>query len=198
MSSNVWKVAQRWKSAPAAAVNVDKKTFNLPDPAQPNQFVETANNIGACYGAAILTRVVQHMNADSFKSAPFTAPLPFGVMHESFDLKGELGETVGGKNVEALQQEVRKVRELSLAAVAEFYNVNHSYFEMAGYSLEKVLEAAKLHWTELDTRTGARVPRTDTPVLAEAIFNRLPSEPLLDEIIASYEANMTPNLRALR
>lgn len=198
MPSNVLKVAQRWKSAPAAAVNVDKKTFSLPDPAQPNQFVETANNIGACYGAAILTRVVQHMNADSFKSTPFTAPLPFGVMHESFDLEGELGETVGAKNVEALQQEVRKVREISLAAVAEFYNVNHSHFETAGYSLEKVLEAAKLHWTELDTSTGARVPRTGTPVLAEAIFNRLPSEPLLDEIIASYEPNMTPSLRALR
>ena len=141
------------------------------------------------YGAAILTRVVQNMNADGFNSPSFTAPLSYGVLNEAFDLHGELGETVGTANLPALQSEVRKVRELSLQAVGEYYNLNHHHFEVAGLTLSKVLEEAQARWTENDATV---------PTHAAAIYERRPSEPLLDEIISAFSDDMTPKLRELR
>lgn len=161
------------------------------------KLVKTANNIGGNYGTAIITRIVQNMNAELFNGPPFTAPLPYGVLHESYDVQGKLGEAVGTSNITALQQEVRKVREMSLQAVGEYYNLNEPHFEAAGFTQAKVMEAAQMYWTELD-KTGGRIPSLHPPTHALAIYERRPSEPLLDDIIASFGEDMTPKLRELR
>jgi hypothetical protein len=160
------------------------------------KLVKTANNIGGNYGAAIITRVVQNMNAEAFHAPAFTAPLPYGVLNEGYvfcytivllsiycclpafsdttwhesnhhfplnqsssidttihphhlspyryDLK-KLAPLVGKSNLEALRQEVRKVREMSLAAVREFYDLNAADFEAAGFSKVDVIQAAQLY-----------------------------------------------------
>lgn len=176
---------------------VNEEDVKLNSQAVSGKLVKTANNIGGNYGTAVITRVVQNMNAKLFNGPPFTAPLPYGVLHESYDVEGKLAGTVGAENVTTLQQEVRKVREMSLQAVGEYYNLNEPHFEAAGFTQAKVMEAAQMYWTELD-KTGDRIPSLHPPTHALAIYERRPSEPLLDDIISSFGEDMTPKLRELR
>ena len=61
-----------------------------------------------------------------------------------------------------------------------------------------VLDAAKLYWTEVDPLTGARVPSKHPPTHALAVFEKRPSEPLLDDVIEAVGTCQTPDMRALR
>ena len=162
------------------------------------KLVKTANNIGGNYGAAIITRVVHRMSEKCFKADKLTGPLPYGVLHPHYDVEGNLCDVVGGEtNVRRLKQRIMYTRELGINAVSEFYDLNAANFEGAGMSKRDVLGAAELYWTELDP-AGNRIPSKHPPTHALAMFERRPSEPLLDEIIAMYPESETKALRELR
>ena len=162
------------------------------------KLVKTANNIGGNFGAAIVTRVAHRMSEKSFAAEKLEGPLPYGVLHPDYDVEGNLGAIVGGEtNVRRLKQRIQYARELGTAAVSEFYDLNASNFMAANMSKDAVMEAAQLYWTELDP-AGNRIPSKHPPTHALAMYERRPSEPLLDEIIAMYGDDQTPNLRELR
>lgn len=162
------------------------------------KLVKTANNIGGNFGAAIVTRVVHRMSEKCFSAAKLEGPLPYGVLHPDFDVEGNLGAIVGtDTNVRRLKQRIEYSRELGMDAVSEFYDLNAANFMAAGMSKDAVMDAAQLYWTELDP-AGERIPSKHPPTHALAMYERRPSEPLLDEIIAMYGHDQTPKLRELR
>jgi hypothetical protein len=74
--------------------------------------------------------------------------------------------------------------------------VHEELFEDVGINKASVLDAAKLYWTELD-EAGKRIPSNHPPTHALAVFERRPSEPLLEDVIDAVGVCQTPEMRAL-
>mmetsp|Transcript_2726 Transcript_2726/g.7993 ORF Transcript_2726/g.7993 Transcript_2726/m.7993 type:complete len:901 (-) Transcript_2726:64-2766(-) len=158
------------------------------------KLAKTANNIGGNYGAAIVTKIAQGFAAANGQA--LDGPLPYGVLHPSYDLAA-LEPLVGDpQKLVALKAHVTAARDMSLAAVGEYYDVHEELFEAAGLDKPSVLDAARLYWTEVD-EAGERVPSKHPPTHALAIFEGRPSEPLLEDIIDGVGECQTPEMRAL-
>jgi hypothetical protein len=158
------------------------------------KLAKTANNIGGNYGAAIVTKVVQHHAELNGKR--LEGPLPYGVLHPDFDVEGAFGELVGKDRLGVVKDQIAAARDMSLAAVGEYHDVHEELFEDVGINKASVLDAAKLYWTELD-EAGKRIPSNHPPTHALAVFERRPSEPLLEDVIDAVGVCQTPEMRAL-
>jgi hypothetical protein len=170
---------------------VDVKT--LPE-AVTGKLTKTSNNIGGNYAAAIITRLVHLASQTTDAFHALTGPLPYGVLHEDYDLRGNLGHIMSDGQLAQLAVDIATVRDLSIRAVEEFYNLYSEQFKDV-MTKEEVLEAAHLYWTEVDGATGQRVPSKHPPTHALAMFESRPSEPLLEAILETH--SYAPALRAL-
>jgi hypothetical protein len=157
------------------------------------KLAKTANNIGGNYGAAIVTKVVQHHAALNGKQ--LTHPLPYGVLHPDFDIDEAFGALVGPA-LGVVRDQICAARDMSLAAVGEYHDVHEELFDDIGVNKSAALDAAKLYWTEVDAH-GKRIPSNHPPTHALAVFERRPSEPLLEDIIEDIGMCQTPEMRAL-
>jgi len=86
------------------------------------KLAKTANNIGGNYGAAIVTKVVQHHAELNGKR--LEGPLPYGVLHPDFDVEGAFGELVGKDRLGVVKDQIAAARDMSLAAVGEYHDVH--------------------------------------------------------------------------
>lgn len=163
------------------------------------KLVKTANNIGGNYGAAIITRLVQTLSdptASNSGELQLDGPLPYGVLHPQYDIRTNLEDIVGTENLDTLTKQIEEVREMSLSAVAEYYELNEAHFLEAGISKDAIIEAAVNYWTEFDA-SGNRIPSRHPPTHALAMFERRPSEPLLDDVISSGGGMNSKKTKAL-
>lgn len=160
------------------------------------KLAKTADNIGANYGSAVATRLAANYAASIAGATPLAGPLPQGIMHRDFDLAA-LVDVVGEQNMAPFKAEVERVRDLSLAAVGEFYDLHATAFATFGITKDEVFANLEKHLTE-GKGDGARVPSRHPPTHATTIFERRPSEPLLQNLIASAGDSAVPHLKALR
>ena len=164
------------------------------------KLMKTANNIGGNYGAAIITRLIQSISeieiekGNKFKS--LEAPLPYGILHPSFNLK-ELEQYIGSDRLKEVHDKILEIRNISLEAVEEYYKINIDHFKLSGISKQQLLSAARSYWTETD-HDGNIIASKHPPTHALAMFERRPSEPLLDDVIDSAPVTYTKSLRQLR
>ena len=105
------------------------------------KLAKTANNIGGNYGAAIVTKVVQHHAELNGKT--LEGPLPYGVLHPDFDVEGAFGELVGQDRLGVVRDQIAAARDMSLKAVGEYHDVHEELFEDVGINKASVLDAAK-------------------------------------------------------
>jgi hypothetical protein len=183
-----------------ATDNDDNNSIQLNPQTISGKLMKTANNIGGNYGAAIITRLVQIAYEAEKKIGrdviSLEHPLPYGVLDPYFKIH-TLEPYVGNARIDELYQQISDVRKISLNAVAEYYDINADHFNSVGLSKEDVLESARLYWTEMD-ENGDRVSSKHPPTHSLAIFERRPSEPLLDDVIVSAPNNATSCLQTLR
>tara|TARA_Y200000002_G_C22549951_1_gene607759 strand:- start:304 stop:966 length:663 start_codon:yes stop_codon:yes gene_type:complete len=164
------------------------------------KLMKTANNIGGNYGVAIITKLVQ-MASEAEKNLggnvkKLNYPLSYGVLHPDFSIRS-LHPFVGENRLEELYQQILHVRQISLDAVSEYYDINADNFNLVGLSKNDVIESVRLYWTELDDN-GNRIPSKHSPTHALAMIERRPSEPLLEEVISSSNNENTKNLQKLK
>ena len=164
------------------------------------KLMKTANNIGGNYGAAIITRLVQ-MASDAEKNVggdvqKLNYPLPYGVLDPEFNIRA-LEPFVGSTRLEELYQQILDIRNMSLDAVSEYYDINADHFNLVGLSKQDVIDSAKQYWTEIDEH-GKKVPSKHPPTHSLAIFEKRPSEPLLEDVIQSAKGKETEHLKKLR
>jgi aspartate/methionine/tyrosine aminotransferase len=164
------------------------------------KLMKTANNIGGNYGAAIITRLIQSISEIEIekgtKVRSLDTPLPYGVLHPSFNLKF-LEQYVGSERLKEVHDKILEIRNISLNAVEEYYMINIDHFKLSNISKKELLEAARLYWTESDNN-GNIIASKHPPTHALAMFERRPSEPLLDDVINSASLSDTKYLRQLR
>lgn len=177
------------------ATDGDPAAIELRPEAVSGKLAKTADNIGANYGAAIATRLAANYAASIAGAAPLAAPLPQGIMHDDFDLDA-LVDVVGAANLDAFKARVADVRALSRAAVGEFYDLHAGAFAQFGIAKATVLSNLERHLTE--ESGGVRAPSRHPPTHAVTVFERRPSEPLLQNVLAGAGSTPLPHLRALR
>lgn len=161
------------------------------------KLLKTSNNIGGNYAAAILTRHAHLASQKTLASkSAMKTPLAYGVLHEDYDFEENIGHLMSAEALDEFIDQVKHVRNLSLNAVSEFYDLYEDQFSKL-MDKEQVLEAAKLYWTELNP-TGQRIPSKHPPTHALAMFEGRPSEPLLEDILALHPSDKTMSLQALQ
>ena len=179
---------------------ITEKEIQLNSQTITGKLMKTANNIGGNYGAAILTRLIQSISEIEIekgsKVKSLDTPLPYGVLHPCFNLKS-LEQYVGPEKLKEVHDKILEIRNISLDAVEEYYNINIDHFKMSNISKKELLEAARLYWTETDN-DGNIIASKHPPTHALAMFERRPSEPLLDDVINSTSLSNTKALRKLR
>mmetsp|Transcript_31350 Transcript_31350/g.94059 ORF Transcript_31350/g.94059 Transcript_31350/m.94059 type:complete len:910 (+) Transcript_31350:681-3410(+) len=188
------KFTEWFRLLDATDAGTEDADVSLRPEAVSGKLAKTANNIGGNYGAAIVTKVVEALAAEN--GVALDGPLPYGVLHKTFDVAGELGPLVGAERLDVLKRQIEIARDMSLRAVGEYHDVHEELFEGLGMTKSDALEAAKLYWTEVDA-DGQRVPSKHPPTHALAVFERRPSEPLLDDIVDAVGDCQTVEMRTL-